>query len=259
MGADKRHDPPHLRRRRRTRRRDQPRVDVLVWLSEQAFQGVEFAVVEPVQGVGGEAFESDSLWLVAGAHAAPFEGDLDDYRRWLSERPAVMFVRDEAAGSRPSGTVATGGVGTAAESPPSGTVATGGPGMAVRAAGECLPPAGADPFGGSPLTGDPRSGSVTPSGAATAPDRRRIAPLRREIDSLERRLAALGEERASTEATLADTAVYDEAQRPWLRGLLVRRGRLDAEIAEVESLWLEKSEQLDAMRGLAACASQGAE
>ena len=228
-------------------------MDVLVRFPEQAFQRIQLSIVEAVQGVGGEAFESDSLWLVAGAHAAPFEGDLDDYRRWLSERPAVMFVRDEAASSRPSGTVATGG-----------------PGMAVRAAGECLPPAGADPFGGSPLTGDPRSGSVTPSGAATAPDRRerrrlaaaerrRIAPLRREIDSLERRLAALGEERASTEATLADTAVYDEAQRPWLRGLLVRRGRLDAEIAEVESLWLERSEQLDAMRGLAACASQGAE
>ena len=264
---------------------------------------------------------SDSLWLVAGARAAPFEGDLDDYRRWLSERPAVMFVRDEAAGSRPSGTVsaggpgmaagsppsgtvatggagmaagsppsgtvATGGAGTAAGSrpsgtvsaggpgmaagsPPSGTVATGGAGMAVRAAGECLPPPGADPFGGPPLTGDPRSGRVTPSGAATAPDRRerrrlaaaerrRIAPLRREIDSLERRLAALGEERASIEATLADAAVYDEAQRTWLRGLLVRRGRLDAEIAEVESLWLEKSEQLDAVHGSAAGPPPGAE
>ena len=131
---------------------------------------------------------SDSLWLVAGARAAPFEGDLDDYRRWLSERPAVMFVRDEAAGSRPSGTVsaggpgmaagsppsgtvATGGAGMAAGSPPSGTVATGGAGMAVRAAGECLPPPGADPFGGPPLTGDPRSGRVTPS----APRRRRTS------------------------------------------------------------------------------------
>ena len=72
-------------------------------------------------------------------------------------------------------------------------------------------------------------------------------------------MAALGEERASIEATLADVTVYDDAQRPRLRALLVRRGRLDVEIAEVESLWLEKSEQLDAMRGLAACASQGAE
>ena len=80
-----------------------------------------------------------------------------------------------------------------------------------------------------------------------------------EIDLLERRSTTLEDERASIEATLADVTVYDDAQRPRLRALLVRRGRLDVEIAEVESLWLEKSGQLDAMRGLATCASQGAE
>ena len=110
---------------------------------------------------------------------------------------------------------------------------------------------------------------MTPAGAAApdrrerrrlaAEERRRIAPLRREVDSLERRLAALGDERASIESALADVAVYDDAQRPRLRALLVRRGRLDAEIAEAESLWLERSGQLDAMRALTAGASRGAE
>ena len=52
---------------------------------------------------------------------------------------------------------------------------------------------------------------------------------------------------------------YDDAQRPRLHALLVRRGRLHAEIAEVESLWLERSEQLDAMRGLTIGASQRGE
>ena len=46
-------------------------------------------------------------------------------------------------------------------------------------------------------------------------------------------------------------------QRPRLCALLVRRGRFDAEIAEAKPLWLERSGQLDAMRGLTAGASQG--
>ena len=193
---------------------------------------------------------SDSLWLVAGARAAPFAGDLDDYRRWLSERPAAARGRDAAAGSRPSGTVGgpSGGSGKVAGSGPSDTVAASGP----------------DKVGVS------RSSGTVAAGAGAAPDRRerrrlaaeerrRIAPLRREIDSLERRLAALGEERASIEATLADAAVYDDAERPRLHALIVRRGRLHAEIAEVESLWLERSEQLDAMHGSTPGAAPGME
>ena len=191
---------------------------------------------------------SDSLWLVAGARAAPFAGDLDDYRRWLSERSAAARGRDAASGSRPSGTVAVGGSGKVAGSGPSDTVAASGP----------------DKVGVS------RSSGTVAAGAGAAPDRRerrrlaaeerrRIAPLRREIDSLERRLAALGEERASIEATLADAAVYDDAERPRLHALIVRRGRLHAEIAEVESLWLERSEQLDAMHGPTPGAAPGME
>ena len=191
---------------------------------------------------------SDSLWLVAGACAAPFAGDLDDYRRWLSERSAAARGRDAAAGSRPSGTVAVGGSDKVAGSGPSDTVAASGP----------------DKVGVS------RSSGTVAAGAGAAPDRRerrrlaaeerrRIAPLRREIDSLERRLAALGEERASIEATLADAAVYDDAERPRLHALIVRRGRLHAEIAEVESLWLERSEQLDAMHGPTPGAAPGME
>ncbi len=198
---------------------------------------------------------SDSLWLVADAGAAPFEGDLDDYRRWLSERPsaargrdATARGRDAASGSRPSGTVAVDGRDKVAGSGPSDTVAASGP----------------DKVGVS------RSSGTVAAGAGAAPDRRerrrlaaeerrRIAPLRREIDSLERRLAALGEERASIEATLADAAVYDDAERPRLHALIVRRGRLHAEIAEVESLWLERSEQLDAMHGPTPGAASGME
>ena len=80
-----------------------------------------------------------------------------------------------------------------------------------------------------------------------ARQRRRIAPLRREIESLEQRLGVLSDERASIESTLAGAAIYGEDERSRLHALLVRRGKLDAEISTVESAWIEQSERLDAM------------
>ena len=80
-----------------------------------------------------------------------------------------------------------------------------------------------------------------------AQQRRRIAPLRREIETLERRLGVLNDERESIESTLAGADIYGEDARSRLHALLVRRGKLDAEISTVESAWIEKSEQLDAM------------
>ena len=82
----------------------------------------------------------------------------------------------------------------------------------------------------------------------SAQQRRQVEPLRREIEVLERRLHALSDERTSIESVLAGGDIYGEDERRRLNVLLVRRGKLDAEITSVESAWLEKSEQLDAMR-----------
>ena len=137
---------------------------------------------------------SDSLWLVADGRAAPFEGDIDDYGRWLTERHATQALDD------------------------------------------------------------PRPGGATTAAARRerrrrlADERRRAAPLRREIEALERRLGALSDERASIESVLAGGAIYDEDERARLHELLVRRGKLDAEITTIESTWLEKNEQMDSMR-----------
>ena len=145
---------------------------------------------------------SDSLWLVAGACVAPFDGDIDDYGRWFLERH------------------------------------------------EAQAPA------------EPRSNGPTPPRRRErrrrlADERRHTAPLRREIEELERRLGVLSDERASIESMLADDAIYGEDERARLHALLVRRGKLDAEIAGIESTWLEKSERLDAMRASGIAASGG--
>ena len=137
---------------------------------------------------------SDSLWLVADGRAVPFDGDIDDYGRWLSERHAA------------------------------------------RAPGE--------PRFRGEATAAPRRRQRQ----LLAEQRRRVAPLRREIEVLEQRLGALNDERASIESVLAGAAIYREDERARLHELLVRRGKLDAEITTIESSWLEKNEQLDTMR-----------
>ena len=146
---------------------------------------------------------SDSLWLVADSRVAPFDGDIDDYRRWLAQRHAARPV----------------------DTP--------------RLVSAAKP--------------EPRRDRRR----RLARQRNRAAPLKREIDVLERRLAALSDERESIESLLAGGAIYDADERTRLQALLVRRSKLDAEITSIESAWLEKSEQLDAIRAFENGASNG--
>ena len=143
---------------------------------------------------------SDSLWLVADAGVAPFDGDIDDYGRWLLERHGAQAPAEP----RPNGSTKT-----------------------------------------------PRRERRR----RLASERHRAAPLRREIEELEHRLERLNDERASIESILADGSIYGEDERARLHELLVRRGKLDAEIASIESAWLERSERLDALRESGAVAS----
>ena len=145
---------------------------------------------------------SDSLWLVADASVAPFDGDIDDYGRWFLARHGAQAPTE------------------------------------LR-------------------SNDPTPTPRRERRRRLADERRRVAPLRREIEVLEHRLGELNDERASIESILADDAIYDEDERARLHALLVRRGKLDTEIASIESAWLEKSEQLDAMRESGIVASGG--
>ena len=114
-----------------------------------------------------------------------------------------------------------------------------------------------------PALDEPRSLGATTARARRerrrmhAEERRRAAPLRREIEALERRLGALNEERTSIESVLSGAGIYRENERARLRDLLVRRARLDEEIAVIESTWMEKNEQLDAMDDAGMSASGG--
>ena len=136
---------------------------------------------------------SDALWLVADSRIAPFDGDIDDYGRWLADRHAVRASDEQRA------------------------------------------------------EGATSAAARRNRRRHSAEIRRLAAPLRREIETLERRLGELSDERASIESILAGDAIYGSDERTRLNALLVRRGKLDVEISTVESAWLERSEQLDAV------------
>ncbi|MGH8153131.1 MAG: ABC-F family ATP-binding cassette domain-containing protein, partial [Rhodanobacteraceae bacterium] len=46
----------------------------------------------------------DSFWRVADGHVGPFDGDLDDYARWLRSRSAAPDTREDAAATPAGGT-----------------------------------------------------------------------------------------------------------------------------------------------------------
>ena len=117
---------------------------------------------------------ADQLWLVAGGRAEPFDGDLDDYARWL---------RRDAAGAGPAGNGARSG--RAAAPAAAGREAKGAAGRAVkRLAAE-------------------RRQRLSPLRAAVAACDATIARLNDERDALEARLAAAGLQAPAAHAALA--------------------------------------------------------
>ncbi|MBS0595682.1 MAG: ATP-binding cassette domain-containing protein [Proteobacteria bacterium] len=177
----------------------------------------------------------DEFWLVAGGRVQPFDGDLDDYQRWLLE-----VARAVARGAAPP--VWRPQV-EAAAAPP---VAR--PGKAAAAAA-ARPAKGADA---------PTKGAAAPSKAAAAPasrddrkaakqSRARLAdatrPLRLELQQAEARLARLAAEKAEVEAALAapDTAPDGYAD------LGRRLAHIGAETHVLEERWLTLQAELEAL------------
>ena len=110
----------------------------------------------------------DEFWLVADGKVKPFDGDLDDYQRWLldqSKEAARAAKKQPAAAPAPA------------------------PVAAVVAA-----PA--------PASRDDRKAS----GQARAKLAEQTRPLRKEMEAIDKRLHALAQERTEIEAQLAEGA-----------------------------------------------------
>jgi ATP-binding cassette subfamily F protein 3 len=156
----------------------------------------------------------DEFWLVAQQRVLPFDGDLDDYQRWLLE------------------------VSRAAQR-----------GLPPPALPSLLPSVAAAPAAPTPA---PQKSAAPP--AVSRDDRQapkqtrakrseRTRPLRYELKQIDERLARLGSEKVQVEALLAapdlDAAAYAEHGR--------RFAYVQAEIAQLEERWLELHSALEAI------------
>jgi ATP-binding cassette, subfamily F, member 3 len=169
----------------------------------------------------------DEFWLVAGGRVQPFDGDLDDYQKWLLE------VSRAAARGQP------------APEPPKAAVAE--PAARPAAATAALP-SGATPrveVRGARETRETRETSESRESRQQAKQSRarqseRTRPLRMELQRIDERLPKLAAEKTEIEAALAAPAGdYAELGR--------RLAHVGAEVAMLEERWLELQTELEAL------------
>jgi ATP-binding cassette subfamily F protein 3 len=178
----------------------------------------------------------DEFWLVADGGVRPFDGDLDDYQKYLLDtaRAQAKAQRDVASASRKttatsaaaSGSASTSAMVTAAQAPSAAS-----PVKPVKTASAPAAPAAV------PARRDDRKADA----AARQQQSDKLKPLRKEINRIDNRLGVLFNDRDAIEAALA-TGQMPPAQ-------LADKGRqlkaISEEIGLLESQWLELSTQVD--------------
>ncbi|MCV2422922.1 ABC-F family ATP-binding cassette domain-containing protein [Paucibacter sp. DJ2R-2] len=161
----------------------------------------------------------DEFWLVTKGAVSPFDGDLDDYQRWLLDqsKEAAKAAKEAAKA------MAKAGKSTAAPAPaPVAAVAT---------------PASA------PAAREDRK----LSGQARQKLADQTRPLRKEMDAIDAKLNKLADERTALEAQLAAGSATP--------GQIVEAGKrlkgIHDELESAELRWLELSAQVDAIHAAA--------
>jgi ATP-binding cassette subfamily F protein 3 len=162
----------------------------------------------------------DEFWLVAGGKVEPFDGDLDDYQRWLLE----------VARATARGTV-----------PPAAPQAARAP--APPAAAPTAAPASAPKAAAAPAPAGQRRDDRKQQAHARTRLAERTRPLRTELAQIDARLEKLAAERAEVEAALAAATLppadIAEAGR--------RLNHIAAEVTKLEERWLELSTAIEEM------------
>ncbi|MDH4051715.1 MAG: ATP-binding cassette domain-containing protein [Rubrivivax sp.] len=159
----------------------------------------------------------DEFWLVTAGGVSPFDGDLDDYQRWLLEvSRAVARGLPPPPPPRPGRSEAT----------------VEAPATAATAAPPSPPPS-------APAPRDDRKAGKQ----ARARLAEQTRPLRVELQRIDSRLARLAAEKTEVEAALAsgDAPAADYAD------LGRQLAHIGAEVAMLEERWLELQTELEAM------------
>jgi ATP-binding cassette subfamily F protein 3 len=148
---------------------------------------------------------ADEFYLVHAGKAAPFDGDLDDYAKWLNATDSAVSA------PVPIQPIALASVPTPA------------------------------PKRDVPESAEERKNRKREE----AERRNRLSPLRAAIEKSERDLERLTRERAELETTLQAPELYADGSKDRLRTLMERRTQLARDIEQTETAWLEHTERLE--------------
>jgi ATP-binding cassette, subfamily F, member 3 len=166
----------------------------------------------------------DEFWLVTRGGVLPFDGDLDDYQKWL------LDVSRAAARGQPA-------------PPVPGAAAVAAPVADAPRAKPAAKASGQSPSKPAAPVAQPARDDRKAKGQARSKLADQTRPLRNELSMIDQRLAKLATERTQIEATLAGSAVPAAAIADAGRQL----AHIAAEVAMLEERWLELQQQLESM------------
>jgi ATP-binding cassette subfamily F protein 3 len=155
---------------------------------------------------------ADELYVVHAGKALPFDGDLEDYAKWLNETDSVAPA--QATTPAPKATAA------------------------------------APAANGAPSR-EPESAEARKLRKREEAERRnRLSPLRAAIEKCERDLERLTKERTELQAALEAPELYTDGAKERLRKLIERQAQLSRDIEATEASWLEHTERLESEMAL---------
>ncbi|MEF7617347.1 ATP-binding cassette domain-containing protein [Aquincola sp. MAHUQ-54] len=163
----------------------------------------------------------DEFWLVTGGTLQPFDGDLDDYQRWLLDQARATQRAASGKGEKRAAAAA----------------ASSAPAAAVKAAP-------AAPTAPTPASGAQRRDDRKAQAQARARQAERTRPLRIEVDRIDARMATLAKEREQCEAALARGGLPGAE----IAELGRRLAHIGAEVAMLEERWLELSSEIEGIQ-----------
>ncbi len=179
----------------------------------------------------------DEFWMVGRGAVGPFDGDLDEYQRYLLEEAKRQreLAKTEAAADSAAAKTAAALSAASAATPVS------------IAAGANTPGAGGQKDADKPGDATPARDQRKLDAQARQQQAEKLRPLKRELEQIDQRLAALATERAALEERLSQSLPPAE---------IADGGRrlkaLQDETSTMEERWLELSGQMEEQSGIAA-------
>jgi ATP-binding cassette subfamily F protein 3 len=174
----------------------------------------------------------DEFWLVAKGAVLPFDGDLDDYQKWLLDTSRAI-ARGQPAPPLPGNLDSL--VAPANAPPPAAAK----PAKAAAAPAAAPVPAAIHTKPGTARNDDRKQSAQNRTQVAA-----KTRPLRIELQQIDTRMEKLAAEKAELEATMStgklSGAEIAESGR--------RLAHVGAEVAKLEERWLELSEQIEALQ-----------